>query len=150
MAAAKGKLCPHCGAKMVEYTHTLSRGLIGGFYKAVKSAAANGFFEIGKVEGLTYSQRENLRKLQYWSVIRKADETSPKGGEWYITTRGMAFIKGVITLSKKVVTYRGDVVRFEGKQTSIGDVTGGWKYRPDYANEAVPHPAASSPQRDML
>lgn len=147
---AEPKRCPHCDAKMVEYTHTLSKGLIRGFYKAVKSAAPNGYFEIGKVAGLTYSQRENLRKLQYWQVIKKADETSPKGGEWFITTRGMAFIKGKISLPKKAITYRGSVVRFDGKETYVGDVTGGWKYRPEYAKEATAHPLAGDPTQRTL
>ena len=43
-------------------------------------------------------------------------------------------------MRKKVWTYRGEFVRWDGGQVHITDVAGGWKYRPDYAREGRPHP----------
>ena len=134
------ELCPHCGAKMVEYTHSLSKSLVRAFFKAFRASASTGFFEVSQLPGMTHSQLANLQKLRYWDMIRRAPDSSAKGGGWFITWRGRDFIEGRILLSKKVITYRAEVVKFEGRQVFVQDVTGGWKYRPDYAREGRPHP----------
>ena len=134
------ELCPACGAKMVEYPHSLSKSLVRAFYKAFRASDSSGFFKVSQVPGMTHSQQSNLQKLRYWNMIAKAPDASAKGGGWFITRRGRDFIEGRISLSKKVITYRAEVVKFEGAQVSVQDVTGGWKYRPDYAREGRPHP----------
>jgi hypothetical protein len=132
------KTCPHCGAKMVEYKHSISKGLARALAKVVRATRGRSRFEISEC-GLTYSERENIRKLQYWGLITKAPTNSGKGGEWIITTIGMDFLKGTIKVQKSVWTYRGETIRFEGPHINITEVTDGWKYRPDYAREAEPH-----------
>jgi len=131
------KKCPHCGAPMVEYKHGLSKGIVRAFIKAIKHAHPGRQFAIAEC-GLTYSERENIRKLQYSGLIEKVGGKE-KGGDWLITDRGMRFAEGKTFLPCKVWTYRGKVQRFEGKDKYIQDITGGWKYRPDYAREATPH-----------
>lgn len=132
------KKCPHCNAPMVEYKHGLSKGIVRAFIKAVRRAHPGQAFTISEC-GLTYSERENLRKLKYWGLIKKASTNKDKGGDWIITDRGMRFARGTTFLPCKVWTYRGVVQRFEGKDKYIQDITGGWKYRPEYASEAMPH-----------
>jgi hypothetical protein len=123
---------------MVEYAHTLSKGIVRAFVKAIMHAAPRRTFDISEVD-LSYSQRENIRKLQYWGLMMKVNDQKQKGGRWLITDRGMRFAEGKTFLPAKVWTYRGKVQRFDGKDKYITDITGGWKYRPDYAREAVPH-----------
>ena len=138
MATSKAKnQCPHCGAKMVEYKHGLSRGLAQALYRITQNLSSGNEFHIGEC-GMTYSQRENARKLQYWGVIEKIGDKDSKGGRWKITAVGMAFARGNARLRKSVWTYRGAVVRFEGDPVRITDLTDGWKYRPQYAQEAMP------------
>ena len=132
------KRCPHCNAAMVEYAHGLSKGIVRAFIKAVQSAHPGRLFTISQCN-LTYSERENIRKLKYWGLIKKADTNKDKGGDWIITDRGMRFAMGRACMPVKVWTYRGAVQRFDGKSKYIQEITGGWKYRPDYAKEAVPH-----------
>lgn len=122
---------------MVEYKHSLSKGILRAFVKALKHADARFKFSIADC-GLTYSERENLRKLQYWGLIEK-DGNKEKGGDWIITKHGIEFATGAAMLPPRVWTYRGEVQRFEGDKISIVSITGGWKYRPEYAREAIPH-----------
>ena len=137
MNGTNKKKCPHCSAPMVEYAHTLSKGIVRAFIKAVMHAHPGKTFAISEVD-LTYSQRENIRKLQYWGLMSKVGGKE-KGGDWMISDRGMRFAKGETFLPVKVWTYRGTVQRFDGEDKYIQDITGGWKYRPDYAREAQPH-----------
>ena len=124
---------------MVEYKHSLSKGLVRTFVRAVKRAAPASRFSFSDCGKLSYSQAANLQKLRYWELIVKAETDKERGGDWIITERGFDFLTGRITLHPKVWTYRGVVTKFEGEKKSIQDITGGWKYRIDYAREAEPH-----------
>jgi len=124
---------------MVEYKHSLSKGLVRAFVRVVKHVAPEQEFSFSDCEFLTISQATNLHKLRYWYLISKPEKDEAKGGEWLITDLGMDFATGLIDIQPKVWTYRGTVQRFEGEPTTIEQITGGWKYRPDYARESQPH-----------
>ncbi len=132
------ELCPECGAKMVEYPHTLSRSLARVIYRITQNLDRDRRFHVGSI-GATNSQINNLQKLRYWDIIAKEPDASGRGGIWILTDRGLEFALGRIRLRKKVWTYRGEFVRFDGAQVLITDVADGWKYRPDYAREGRPH-----------
>lgn len=136
------KICPHCQAKMVEYKHGLTISLMRAFAKVVIHTAPGRKFVFADLtkSTLTYPQAAALQSLQYWDLIAKDfGNRTKRGGEWIITDLGMRFAQGGIALPKYVWTYRADVIRFEGEKMTIQEVTGGWKYRPDYAREAKPH-----------
>ena len=78
----EAKLCRHCGAKMVEYPHTLSRSLARVIFRICQNIrAGDPGFHVGSC-GLTNSQINNLQKLRYWGLIAKARDASAKGGHW--------------------------------------------------------------------
>lgn len=131
------KHCSECGAPMVEYKQGLCKGLAAGLRKALVASTENYVFHIGAC-GLSYSERENLRKLQYWNIISRVDPNSEKGGWWRITDIGLKFLSGDKRLPKYVWTYRGVVQRVSGKKIKITKITAGWKYQKDYAKESVP------------
>lgn len=126
--------CPHCNAKIVEYKHGLSKVLVRSLVKVAKRGA--GAHRIS--EFLSKSEYTNFSKLQYWGLAEKADG-GERGGVWKVTQLGLEFIKGHIQLRQYAWSYRGELVRFDGNRIYVMDVTGGWKYRPDYAREARPH-----------
>lgn len=136
--ANRKKTCPHCGALMVEYKHSLSKTLIRAFRKVAEHCPKTGYFHIGEVE-LAIAERTNLIKLQYWYLILKLGDSKNHGGRWLISKKGWAWLRGEIELPKHVWTYRGEVQGYEGKMVMVGDVAGGWKYKPEYAAEAVVH-----------
>ena len=131
-------ICETCGAKVVEYKHGLSLGLVRVLYRLAAADRPGSVVAISTVD-LTYSQRNNAQKLRYWYLIEKVGDPESKGGDWRVTQRGSAFLKGEISLPQYVWTFRGDTVRYEGRSRYIEQVTDGWKWRPDYAREAIPH-----------
>jgi hypothetical protein len=88
---------------------------------------------------LNISQQTNFYKLRYWDLVEKSDPDSEKGGVWNLTERGKMFVRGEITVNKVVISYRGKMVRFEGEEIAVYEITDGWKYRPDYVRESEPH-----------
>lgn len=130
--------CPHCNAKMVTYKHGLSKTLMAGLRNVMLVADKAGYFNIGKV-ALSHPQRQNLPKLKYFGIIEKVGDADGHGGEWRVTSAGMAFVTGQLSVQKMRRTYRNEVVEVLGEYVFITDVSGGWKYRPDYAREAKPY-----------
>lgn len=131
--------CDHCGAKMVEYKHTLSKNLLRGFARIVKSVEPALTFQFKDCAFLSYSQASNMQKLRYWGMIQKADDETKKGGDWIITPLAIKFLKGELSLPVAVWSYRATWVRDEDATKTIEQITDGWKYRPEYAAEAVAH-----------
>lgn len=134
---AAPKYCECCGAKMVEYVHVLSKGLVRCLAKL--AVAGGGPLSIADDLKLSKSEYTNFGKLQYWQLVEHADPQVERGGIWKLTTAGWAFVSGELALQPRVWTYRGRVVRFENAAITIDQVTGGWKYRPEYAREARAH-----------
>ena len=136
---SQAKVCPHCGAKMSEYCHSMSRSLARVIWRICQTlVAGERGFHVGSC-GFSNSQINNLQKLRYWGLISKAQDATAKGGNWILTDVGLAFAQGRIQIRKKVWTYRGEFVRYDGDQVLITDVAAGWKYRPEYARESRPH-----------
>jgi hypothetical protein len=128
-------LCPHCGAKMVEYKHGLSKGLARALWYTLRIVKDCSNFEIASI-GMDYTHRCNFQKLRYWGIVEKVGDSAGKGGIWRITESGLSFAKGEIKLQHFAWTYRGEVQRHEGELIGITDIAEGWKYRPEYAREA--------------
>jgi hypothetical protein len=126
--------CPHCDAKMVEYRHPLSKGLVRCLAKL--ALAGGGPLSISDDLKLTKSEYTNFGKLQYWGFVEHASPEIERGGIWQVTANGWAFLRGEISVSRVAWTYRGGVVRYEGPKITVDLVTGGWKYRAEYAREA--------------
>lgn len=130
------KFCGSCGAKLVEYKHSLSKGLARGLYKI--AIAGGGPVNLNDLK-MTLPQQTNFQKLRYWGLVQKSDPSNLKGGEWVLTHKGHDFINGKISIQKFVWTYRGKTVRFDGVEISFEHITGGYKYRGEYAAEAIVH-----------
>src|SRR5690606_15569639 len=130
------KLCDHCGAKIVEYKHGLMKGLARGLWKLAK--AGGGPINLNDLK-LNISQQTNFYKLRYWEVVRKADLSNLKDGVWVMTAIGWAFIRDEIRLSKYVWSYRGKALRVDGPRVLFSEITDGYKFRNEYAEEAIAH-----------
>ncbi len=131
-------ICGECGAKVVEYKHGLSKGLVRVLYIIAKYRQVGGTVAMSDLK-LTYSQRCNSQKLRYWHLIEKVGDQDGKGGNWRVTHAGSEFLQGIRSLPQFVWTFHGDPIRYEGRYRYVDETTGGWKWRPDYAREAIPH-----------
>lgn len=130
--------CSECGAKTVEYKHTLSKGLVRAL--DMLSGAGGGPININRL-GFTHSQAANFQKLRYWGLVAMVyDEKGDRlAGVWQITPAGILFLGEVTKQHRSVWTYRSNVVRFEGPLVDMRDVDPEYRQREDYAAEAVAH-----------
>ena len=103
------KVCECCGAKMVTYTHKLNKGA---------TIAMKRLYDVGGTSHLdniqlTYSQRCNFQKLQYWGLVKPASE---KSGAWVLTDRGTNFVEGRTAVPSHAASYRGSPVEVPDKK----------------------------------
>ena len=115
--------CPHCGAQMKEYWHTLTPGLVRTlimFARQIKINREN-LVHVDEQMGYTHNQLANFQKLKYWGLVAKADD-GPRTGNWVITANGILFLKGEIYIPKRVRSYRAQLVgKDESERVSIKD-----------------------------
>ncbi len=127
-------ICPHCGAKSVDYTFSFNTGLatfLGKLFDAGGTARTNDL-------NLTYSQRTNSQKLRYWAlaVPYRNEEGHRKAGWWRITNHGKRFLIGFIRIPSKVVVRRNAIVAFTGQNILFSEVAAGYLCRHDYVEQA--------------
>lgn len=130
------KTCSECGAKTVRYRHSFSKGLARSLMIWFLKFGE----EPGEIRdaGFTYSQRANFQKLRYWELIEKVGDPKGKGGTWKLTKTGVAVLAGAL-LHKNAWTYRGETQTFDGPSVTMTSLIDGWKFRPEYAREAIVH-----------
>lgn len=120
---------------MVEYTFSLNKGICDFLYKLYRIGVP---VKTSNLVGKAYSQWTNYTKLAYWglAVPVKNEESARKRGWWVITDLGKAFIENREKVSRVVVMYRNKVKRFEGPEVSASDISEGYLYVQDYADQA--------------
>lgn len=129
--------CSHCGAKIVQYKHSLNVGLRRGLKALYEKGGTTSIDDLG----LNPKDYTNFQKLQYWDLTEKAkdDEGKRLGGIWRITHRGIQFVENKIFINRSVWSYRGKRVRYDGEMigfsTSPKDF---YKTAEEYAKEAIP------------
>ena len=143
MTISHSEICEHCGAKIAEHKHGLSKGIIRSMYIVAKAQEIKSPVKLRKTR-LTYSQRANLLKAQYWGLIAKGTPDKDTG-EWYITEKGFRFMRGEMSLPHNVRTFRNEVQEYEGKKLFVTEVTDGWKFASDYARDMRPHQPDDGP-----
>lgn len=112
----KEKLCcKECGQSLRSFWHSLSDKLaraLRTFYACAGNAPKN----LNSV-GFDFSSRANFQKLAFWGLVVKCG-----GGEWQITARGVQWLRGQITVPKKVYTVQNRVERVGKTEVFISDV----------------------------
>lgn len=117
----KEDFCPHCGAKTVEYRHKFNKHMAKGL---ILLDQMGGVGKLKELTQLTYNQRNNFQKLQYWGFIEKTGHES----NWRVTDLGKNVLENRIVFDKYAVTYRSEVKRMEGPAITIEDALGDYAY----------------------
>ena len=120
--------CSQCGAKTVEYPHSLGTHHVVAL--CLLKMAGGGPLNL-KTLSLTRNQWDNFQKLRYWGLA-----SSPKRGLWEITTLGRRWLAGTTLVNKRVWTYRGNTVSFDGPLVGTQDVAPGYALAEHYARGA--------------
>lgn len=121
--------CPHCGAAMKEWYHSLSIGLVQCLIKAIRYVKLNGVNRF-HLRDLNLNQNEynNFQKLRFHALITHADKDNLKSGYWLITARGGQFLRGKISVPRRVKTFRNEVISHDPELVHISRLKGqtGW------------------------
>lgn len=102
--------CHHCGASIRYYQHALNKPMLLALYRLQQWGGEANITKIG----LSHAQICNFAKLKYWELV-----TPRHDGVWAITHRGMMFLAGREAVPRRVVTFRGSRVKYEGELVGI-------------------------------
>jgi hypothetical protein len=127
------KVCECCGARLIEYSHKLNKGMIDSLKKL--SEQPNTTANISKI-GLTHNQIANFQKLKYWSLVEKGTTS----GVWSLSLCGKHFLWNGMEVPERVITFRDKVVGRSDKNISL-PVVNDRKYmrKEDYLSEGSIH-----------
>lgn len=115
--------CPHCGAAMTEYVHSLTPGLVKSLVKFGEAISCKGTNDIHlqtEVD-LTKNEYNNFQKLRYWGLVHHVDKSNIKSGRWLLTKLGGQFLRNEIGMPKKVKTFRNKKIAQWDTTISIKD-----------------------------
>lgn len=125
------KICHHCGQAMMQYTHTITKGLAMLLLKACTAEEPGKPFHAGGVFKEKYSDRSNFVHLKYWGLIEKWKlDGKHAQGMWRVTQRGASWMAGGCTVPETVKVYNNTVVEQSEKRIAVSEVSGEfWKTR---------------------
>lgn len=146
----KVERCPHCGANMKAFWHTLNSGLVGILIEAIQFVRANNKneFHLQKDLHLTVNQFSNFTKLRFHGLVAKVEG---KAGYWLITKKGGEFLRGELSVPARVKTFRNRVKEHSEDTIHIRDL----KYKfpafeSEYAYEYQKPVGISTPRQGSI
>lgn len=113
------KKCVHCEAKLEPTSHSLTALYVEALFKLRAAIRYHGRNSIHlrddmRPEGCPFRLSDdawtNFGKLRYFGLAHHADRDNPRSGKWLLTDRGAAFLRGEISIPRKVFTFRGHPV----------------------------------------
>lgn len=132
------EICSACGAKIVEYKHSLSKSQAVAL-QLFAEAAGDGPVHLKEV-AFTRSQWINFQKLRYFGIVRRVTVgDAQRSGVWEMTDLGWRFLAGKVAVTARVWTYRGEVVELDEREVYIHELTGGYARSEEYAATARAH-----------
>mgnify|MGYP006289630827 CR=1 FL=1 len=128
----KGVSCPCCGQRVQRYSRPITSSMAWGLCRLYEHLMENPDEEWVHVErffnscpDIPFSFRGDFAKLRYWGFIEMLDERredgSPNNGCWRLTPRGVAFVRGDISVPGHVFVYDGHALGFSDEHITIRD-----------------------------
>ena len=126
---AEHEKCSNCGARMKQWWHTLTPGLVNNLIQMIKKVKEKKVNEIHLQQELNLSKTEynNFQKLRYHGLIQKCTDKATglhKKGYWLITDRGGKFLRNQMLVPLKVLTFRNKVVDHSKEVVGIREYRG--------------------------
>jgi hypothetical protein len=115
--------CPHCGAGMKQFWHTLNPGLVSVLIKCIQFVHDHNKneFHLQRDLHLNVNEFSNFTKLRFHALVAKVDD---KPGCWLITSRGGQFLRGEIAVPHRVKTFRNRVLEHSPELIHIDQLKG--------------------------
>jgi hypothetical protein len=127
-------LCPNCGheiqiAEPIKREtkarwESLNSGLVATLIEAVKAVHRNNENRFHLQRDLTLSKTayNNAQKLRYFALITHAESDNKRSGEWKITRFGGAFLRGEMTIPRKVMVQDNHVIDHSMNRVHINEL----------------------------
>ncbi len=135
------KKCPCCGALLIEYKASLSKGLAKVLWKLYISDLPK---RAGSGLDISFSERTNAQKLKYWKLL------SMDRGFWELTILGRQFVMGNVNMPKHAYHVRGAVVRFSEEQIYFNEIAGSFLTKPEYQAIVVEQLSSNNNQKELF
>jgi hypothetical protein len=130
--------CPHCSAKMVEYKHSINKQMISVMLTLKRYGGVMTMDQLVKTN-LTFNQKNNFQKLQYWELIEKVKTEAKQKGIWGLTERGYRFLRDDQMVHKTAITYRNRTTGFDGPLVYCSEIAPElYRQIEDYVSDQVP------------
>ena len=124
------KICPFCGASLVERWIAITPGLVKVLVKCYENVYAKqkNLFEFNELT-LNHTEYANYQKLRFHALIAK----HKIGGEiiereWVITRRGFQFLRGEVQIPAKVKVFRNRVIDHDDQLVTVTNVMANFPY----------------------
>ncbi len=118
--------CPNCGHSIEARARweILNAGLVSILIKAIVAVhrSNQNRFHLQKDLLLSHNEFANFQKLRYFALIAHADKDNPKSGEWLITNRGGAFLRGEMAVPRKVLVSANRVIDHSPELVHINEL----------------------------
>lgn len=114
------EICANCGESMKSYWQTVHSGIVGDLIQAIDFVKKNNrnSFHLAKDLNLSKAEYANFQKLRYHALVAK-DKDAKEKGCWLITKRGGQFLRGEISIHKRVHTYRNRIIGYSDDMVHI-------------------------------
>jgi len=134
--------CPTCDAKMVKYKHVLNQRMAFAVFRFYEAGGPVHYEKaLGGAGSSEHKNKANMQKIAYWGLIAKHYNEAGvrEGGVWKITPRGQEWVRGHVSVPRRVITYRGQFDSFEGDLVAFREFHP-YQYREkaDYVRDAIP------------
>lgn len=126
--------CPHCNASMKQYWHRLAPGAVSALIKLLKAVHYYGRNSIHlhdemKAGGdpawrLSDFEWNNFSILRFHGLAHQDEKKPHRSGYWLITKRGGEFLRGEISVPKRVKTFRDKVIEHSPELVHIRNFAG--------------------------
>ena len=112
--------CPCCDQKVKVYKRKLNSGMAITLIRMYQHSKLN----YCHVVDAQSKQCTDYPQLRYWGLIE--EEVSPVDGKktsgvWRVTTPGLHFLKGLLTVKKYIHTINNNFIDFSGDDVSLKD-----------------------------
>lgn len=119
----EGVRCPCCDSYIRVYARTITRSqvhFLRDLYRAQSRLPAvdrpRGL-DVRKLEG-QHMRGGDYSKLRLWGLIERGERGH---GHWYLTGKGVQWLRGRIRVPRYAYVDRGELVRFSAEQLSVHD-----------------------------
>ena len=115
--------CPHCGANLKAFWHSLTPGLVSVLVKCIQFVHERNKneFHLQNDLHLSVNAFSNFTKLRFHALVAKVEG---KPGYWLITARGGQFLRGEIAVPERVKTFRNRVLEHSAELVHINELKG--------------------------